>query len=222
MKERKKLGEILIEGGLISLRQLNAALANQKKHGGRLGTNLIELGYITEKDLMNFLSRYFRLPNIDFAKATIDKNILKLVPPEVARRYNVLPIKTAILDGKKTMLLAMSDPTNNVATEEVERVSGYKVQPAVAADATIAEAIDKHHGPAEDEIRVFTADPFPKEEDAEPGPVSVGENPTVAAPSRESEMESARALLAVRALLEILEEKGLVSKEEFFTKLKGF
>ena len=90
MAEKKRMGELLVEAGLIDRDQLKIALSNQRKWGGRLGTNLVRLNFITEEQLLKFLSNYFRLPSVNFKKITISPTVINLLPAEIAHKHNVL------------------------------------------------------------------------------------------------------------------------------------
>jgi type IV pilus assembly protein PilB len=137
-----KFGEVLLQAGKISQKQLQEALAAQREQGGRLGTTLVKLGYLSERELVDFLSKHFRVPAIDLSSMDIDESVLKIIPPDIARKYTILPIsKTGA-----TVTMAMIDPTNVFAMDDVKFMTGYKVEPVVAAETSLRMAIDRYYG----------------------------------------------------------------------------
>ncbi len=145
-KKKKKLGEILVEEGLIDVYQLQSALAHQKQWGGKLGQILVKLGFLTEEELLGFLSYYFKIPNVDLKKVAIPPSVIKLVPEDIARKYNVLPLTVKDELGRKILYLATADPTNVVAIDELEFALGMPIRPVLASDNLIAEAIEFYYG----------------------------------------------------------------------------
>jgi type IV pilus assembly protein PilB len=138
----KRLGELLIKANLITPDQVKKALDEQKVTGGSIGTNLIKLGYIDEENLLTFLSRYYHVEQVKLAKIHIDEKVLSLVPSGTAKRHLVIPIKRV---GPK-LILAMSDPSNIMVIDEIKFITGYNVQPVVAIDMDLVEAIKKYYG----------------------------------------------------------------------------
>ena len=139
-----KLGEILIKHSLITREHLDKALEHQKVHGGKLGTNLVSLGFVTEEDITRCLSKQFGVPSVNLSFFEIDGSVLELVPSEVCRKYDLIPVNKA----GATLTVAMSDPTNIHAINDINFITGYSVEPVVAAESSIKEAIDKYYGSA--------------------------------------------------------------------------
>jgi type II secretory ATPase GspE/PulE/Tfp pilus assembly ATPase PilB-like protein len=139
MAERKKLGELLIEGGLIDQYQLKSALAHQRQWGGRLGTNIVRLDFLTEDVLVAFLSHTFRTPSINLHHVRIPPHIIAMVPKDVARKYGIIPLQQS--EDKKKLIVAMSDPSNLAAVDEVQFLVNARLVPVVAADTSIEEAL---------------------------------------------------------------------------------
>jgi type IV pilus assembly protein PilB len=137
-----RLGDFLLKRGAISTDQLEEALAAQAAQGGRLGQRLIELGFIEEQELVEFLSQSYGVPAIDLDRIEIDESIIRIVAPDVARRYTILPVSKA---GAK-ITLAMADPTNVFAVDDVKFMTGYNVEPVVAGETALKTAIDKYYG----------------------------------------------------------------------------
>ena len=137
-----KLGELLIKSQMINEQQLDKALGEQKSTGGRLGEILQKMGLVTEDDIIDCLSHQFGVPSINLRHFEIDESVAKLIPVDLARKYNVIPVnKTGA-----TLTVAMSDPTNIFAMDEITFVTGYRVEPVVASEEAIAESVDKYHG----------------------------------------------------------------------------
>ena len=134
-----RLGELLVRENLISLQQLQKAQEEQRKTGGRLGVQLTKLGFIEETDLTSFLSKQYGVPSINLAEFEIDPEISKLVPKEVAEKHLVIPVNRA----GSSLIVAMSDPSNIYAIDDLKFVTGYNIEVVVAGEAAIKLAIDK-------------------------------------------------------------------------------
>ncbi|MEA2337452.1 MAG: type pilus assembly protein PilB [Thermoanaerobaculia bacterium] len=137
-----RLGELLTKASLITQDQLKEALKLQKETGGKLGETLIKLGFVSEEDITECLSQQFGVPSINLAHFEIDASVIKLIPADVARKYNILPVnKTGA-----TVTIAMADPTNVFAMDDIKFMTGYNVEPVVASELGIKAAIDKYYG----------------------------------------------------------------------------
>jgi type IV pilus assembly protein PilB len=137
-----RLGDGLVKTGKITKDQLQQGLAYQKEKGGRLGSALVKLGILSEKELVEFLSQHFSVPAIDLQRVEVDESVIKLIPADVARKYTILPV--AKVGAKIT--LAMIDPTNVFAMDDVKFMTGYNVDPVVASETALRIAIDKYYG----------------------------------------------------------------------------
>ena len=137
-----KLGQLLINGKLINEEQLKQALESQAKDGGRLGSTLINLGIINEEQLINFLSKQYDAPAINLTDYTIDPSIIKFIPHEVVTKYHIFPVAKV----GATLTIAMADPSNVFAIDDVKFMTGYNVEPVVASEASIGAAIAEHYG----------------------------------------------------------------------------
>ncbi|MGZ8867240.1 MAG: type IV-A pilus assembly ATPase PilB [Thermoanaerobaculia bacterium] len=137
-----RLGELLTKAGLINQDQLKDALKVQKETGSKLGETLIKLAFVTEEDITECLSQQFGVPSINLAHFEIDPSVIKLIPADVARKYNILPVnKTGA-----TITIAMADPTNVFAMDDIKFMTGYNVEPVVASELGIKAAIDNYYG----------------------------------------------------------------------------
>jgi type IV pilus assembly protein PilB len=139
-----RLGELLTKASLITQDQLKEALRSQKDGGGKLGETLIKLGFVSEEDITECLSQQFGVPSINLSHFEIDGSVIKLIPADVARKYNILPVnKTGA-----TITIAMADPTNVFAMDDIKFMTGYNVEPVVASEMGIKAAIDNYYGSA--------------------------------------------------------------------------
>ncbi|MEM1024913.1 MAG: type IV-A pilus assembly ATPase PilB [Myxococcota bacterium] len=136
-----RLGELLVRENLISLQQLQRAQEAQRKQGGRLGFNLTKLGYIEESELTSFLSKQYGVPSINLSEFEIDPEVIKLVPKEVAEKHQVIPVNRA----GASLIVAMADPSNIFAIDDLKFLTGYNIEVVVASDGAIRESIDKYY-----------------------------------------------------------------------------
>lgn len=141
-KARKRLGDLLLEVGMITQEQLDAAIDFQKKTGEKLGNVITKLGYATEDDIIQVLEFQLGIPHVKLEKYNIEKLACSSIPENIARRYGLIPIKI----DKGILTVAMSDPLNVFAIDDVRIYSGLEVQPVIANNATIVKAIDKYYG----------------------------------------------------------------------------
>ncbi len=152
------LGDLLIHDGLITQEQLRQALAEQKKNKEKLGVILVRLGLLSEDQLVGFLSRQYGIPSITLSELEVDPEVLRLVPQSLATKYEVLPIKTV----GNTLTLAMADPTNVLAVDDVAFMTNMQVLPLVASQAAIREAIERSYrqeaAPVTEMLNDFAAD----------------------------------------------------------------
>lgn len=137
-----KLGQLLLNNKLITQEQLNHALEIQKKEGGRLGSILIKLGYITEEQMVTFLSKQYGFPAITLSDYKIDPSVIKYIPYEVATKYHIFPVAKV----GATLTIAMADPSNVYAIDDIKFTTGYYVEPVVASDSAIRDAINQYYG----------------------------------------------------------------------------
>ena len=136
-----RLGDLMVKEKLIAQEQLSQALEHQKKSGGRLGSCLIKLGFVTDEDVTTFLSRQYGVPSINLAYFEVDTDVTKLVPEDTARRYEVVPLSRV----GSSLTIAMVDPTNVFAMDDIKFMTGFNVEPVVASESSIREAIDRFY-----------------------------------------------------------------------------
>ncbi len=147
-----KLGEILVRENLITSQQLRDTLEYQRANGGRLGSNLVKLGYVSDDVVTAVLSRQYGVPSINLDLFQIDKTVIKLISEEVALKYSVLPITK----NGASLTLAMADPTNVFAMDDIKFMTGLNVEPVIASESSIQLAVGKYYG-GSNEIDIFDA-----------------------------------------------------------------
>ncbi len=136
-----KLGQLLIQSSIISEEQLKQALNIQRKEGGRLGTNLVKLGFITEEKLVAFLSKQYGVPAVNLAEYKIDVSVIKLIPSDMAKKYLIMPVARV----GATLTIAMADPSNVFAIDDVKFMTGYNVEVVVSSESAIITAITEFY-----------------------------------------------------------------------------
>jgi type IV pilus assembly protein PilB len=136
-----RLGELLVRENLISVQQLRKAQEEQQKNGTRIGTALIKTGAIEESKLTDFLSKQYGVPAINLKDFDIDAEIIKLVPKEVAEKHLVIPVNRA----GPSLIVAMCDPSNIYAVDDLKFLTGYNVEPVVASEISIRDAIERYY-----------------------------------------------------------------------------
>jgi type IV pilus assembly protein PilB len=146
-----RLGELLVRENLISLQQLQKAQDEQRKGGGRIGSLLVRQGSIAEGDLTNFLSKQYGVPAIGLKDFEIDEEVIRLIPRATAEKHQIVPVNRA----GSSLIIAMSDPSNIFAIDDIKFLTGYNVEVVVASEQAIREAIEKYYaekGPDLDEV----------------------------------------------------------------------
>src|SRR5512136_133349 len=137
-----RLGEILIKESLITQDQLQKALEYQRANGGKLGSCLTKMGFITDDDITGVLSRQYGVPSINLKYYEIDPNVIKLIPQDTALRYQVVPLSRV----GSVLTITMTDPTNVFAMDDIKFMTGFNVEPVVASESAIGEAIGRFYG----------------------------------------------------------------------------
>lgn len=241
--KKKRLGEILLEAGVITRQQLEEALEDQKHYGGRLGTILLERRFITEKNFFQALTGQLGIPAIDFTKSTIPENVIRILPQELAEKHAVFPVAVKRSPGGNIMVLAMGDPTNMEIQDEVRFTTKCKVEPVLALDNTIRYVIRDYYYNCngrgsyrlkmDTELGAGAADmPAPSDEG------SAGEDliehysrgtevsePSMMTPPQEetnngNSSEKPQLNRELRALLKLLAKKGLITPREYLEAFK--
>jgi len=138
----ENVGQIALKGNLISSDQYQKAVEEQKVKGGSLGASLIRLGLVKEEDLLSALSRYYKVPSVKLSTIQVDKKAIELVPSSMAKKHLIIPISR--VGAKLTM--AMADPNNFLAIDEIKFITSFNVEPVVASDYDVIDAIKKYYG----------------------------------------------------------------------------
>ncbi len=219
MAEKKKLGDMLKEAGVIDDFQLQSALAHQKNWGGKLGGILVEMGFAREEDIARAIAQNLRIPYVDLFEPPVADNIIKMIKPDIARKYSVMPAKK---EGG-ALVLVMSDPMDIEAMDAIRFATGLTIKPALAMESEVRDAIRKYYD-GENVVRVRQEAPsfakttrpaekmeiirgselgFQKEEQA---PILSKEETT--------RQEQTDVRLRLEALISLLIEKQLINREE--------
>ncbi len=234
---RRRLGELLVDSGLISQKQLTSALAQQRTWGDRLGTTLVEMGFVTESSLCELLADQLHLPSLDLDALRFSPDIGSLLRVDLCEHYGVFPL--ALDRPAQTLSIATADPTNFEHFEALEAALNLKVKPTVATASAIERAIRKYY--FNDAVYPDALAPAldPQGEDAMLSPpenlIDTMTGEPVSIPTTEAEPQTEILALqrkvvsleelnsaqvqALRVLLEILIESGLVTREEYLEKL---
>ena len=137
-----RIGELLLRDQIITPGQLTEALAHQKTDGGKLGFNLVKLGFVKDEEIASLLSKQYGVPSINLSQFDIDDGVIKLLPAATAQKYEIVPVSRA----GATLTIAMSDPTNVFAVDDIKFMTGYHVEPVVASQTAIVAAIERYYG----------------------------------------------------------------------------
>lgn len=183
-----RLGEMLLNAGIIHEFQLNSALSFQRQLGGRLGASLIRLGYLDEETLLKFLADQFALTRVDLDNLAIDTAIVALVPKEKALAHSMMPFGRKLIGGIEHLFVATSDPTNVVALDELTAITGMQIRPAIASEEMIIRAIKRYYDPG-----------------GKPLPASAAASARPAGPSTDEKL---------KRLVKILLEKKILDKSD--------
>ncbi|HTY09323.1 MAG TPA: type IV-A pilus assembly ATPase PilB [Candidatus Edwardsbacteria bacterium] len=137
-----KLGDMLVQADLIKKEQLDKALAEQKSTGARLGACLIKMGFITEDAITDFLGKQLGVPTVNLGAKEIDPALLKLIPADTARKFQIVPVQRT----GRTLFVAMSNPADVFTIEDIQFLTGFEVKPMVCAETSIEKTIDRLYG----------------------------------------------------------------------------
>jgi type IV pilus assembly protein PilB len=136
-----RIGELLLKEKRITPDQLQQALNHQKANGGKLGQNLVRLGLVKDEEITALLSRQYGVPSINLTQFEIDQSVIKLIPADTAQKYEIVPLSRS----GATLTIAMTDPTNVFAMDDIKFMTGYNVEPVVASESAVVDAIQKYY-----------------------------------------------------------------------------
>jgi type IV pilus assembly protein PilB len=222
VSEAKKLGDMIKDAGLIDDFQLETALSHQRNWGGKLGAILIELAFVKEDDVSRLLAQKLRLPHVNLFEPEISPEVIKLIKPETAKKYRVVPVKK---EGKD-LTLAMMDPLDIEAMDAIRFATGLAVKSSLALDSEIRDAIRKYYD-GENVVREQAQSPFHPAASSD-GKMEVFHGVDLTMPQEVVSVASSPALsggaigqpvpgddrMRLDALITLLMEKGLFTREE--------
>jgi type IV pilus assembly protein PilB len=136
-----RIGELLLKEKRITPDQLQQALNHQKANGGKLGFNLVNMGFVKDEEITALLSKQYGVPSINLTQFEIDPAVIKLIPADTAQKYQIIPLSRA----GATLTIAMTDPTNVFAMDDIKFMTGYNVEPVVASESAVIEAIQRYY-----------------------------------------------------------------------------
>jgi type IV pilus assembly protein PilB len=176
------------------------------------------MGFLKDIDMLKFLSKQLSLQMVDLHKIVVEQNIIALIPPDVAEKYNILPLAIKVISGKPLLYMAMSDPTNLGAIDTIQFTAGYKIQPVLALDSSLTDFINFYYKGKEvpkqtTDIPVTQSD---EELSAELQQTDARDIPLEPSPQQQrQEIKEDKLLPFIRALIAILVKKGVFTPEEF-------
>jgi type IV pilus assembly protein PilB len=188
-----RIGELLLKEKRITPAQLQEALNYQKSNGGKLGYNLVKMGFVKDEEITALLSKQYGVPSINLSQFEIDPAVIKLIPSETAQKYQIIPLSRA----GATLTIAMTDPTNVFAMDDIKFMTGYNVEPVVASETAVSDAI----------ARYYPATPAPRA-----GASAAKKDKAAAAPTSGANLSSAATLEMVTKALE--ETAAIVEDED--------
>lgn len=226
---RIRLGDLLVRAGVISESQLNTALKEQQQWGGKLGDILVRMQYLTEDIFVRALSKQLRMERADLSRP-IPLDALARLPARLAEQYEVVPV--AVTDGGRTLVVATSDPLNVTMLDALRSLTGLRIVPQVAAPGQIRQTTTRIYRtdslPEADEQamevttntgEVLTPRPIPVFQPAPARPPAPAPPPPQATGAREPTNETQRQSIALKALVELLVQKGVISLDEYLARL---
>jgi len=228
MAEAKKLGDMLKEAGLIDDFQLQSALSHQRNWGGKLGAILIELEFVREEDLARVVADKLKTPYINLFEPEISQEVVKLVKAEVAKKYQIMPVKK----DKGALIVAMTDPLDIEAMDAIRFATGLNIKPSLAMVSEIKDAISKYYD-GEEVVRKQTLNPFIQRGHSSGGKMELirGSDLTMTKPSEGgvespilSKDDTAQQSLAdtrirLDALITLLIEKDFFTRDELVSMI---
>jgi type IV pilus assembly protein PilB len=136
-----RIGDLLLKEKRITPAQLQEALNYQKTNGGKLGLNLVKLGFVTDEEITSLLSKQYGVPSINLTQFEIDASVIKLIPADTAQKYQIVPLSRS----GATLTIAITDPTNVFAMDDIKFMTGYNVEPVVASETAVTDAIKRYY-----------------------------------------------------------------------------
>ena len=220
---RMRLGELLVAAGVLDETHLQAALAEQQKWGGKLGRILVDMGFLSEDLMVKALSKQLGIPRIDLDKDELPREVARLLPVNLCERYSLFPVSRD--DDTRTIHVATADPTGWEALDEVSFRTGLKVQPVVASASAIDRAVRRYYY-GESTVSSDTLDPAAyglrgtDETQLDASDAPPGSTADVAQGLADLERTVHSELKALRALVELLVEQGVIDRDAYLAKVR--
>jgi len=225
---KKKLGDMLKDAGILDELQLQTALAHQREWGGKLGAILIERDFVKEEQLARVISDKLRIPYVNLFEPEVPEAVIKLIKPEIAKRYHVVPVKK---EGV-ALVLAMLDPLDIEAMDEIRFITGLSIKPSLALESEIKDAIRKYYD-GENVVRKQERTPFHQREHDSGGKMEVIHGSDLNMPKAFTSDASSPILsredttqkslednrLRLDALIALLIDKELITREELVSMI---
>jgi type IV pilus assembly protein PilB len=229
MSKRPKLGELLVMAGAINQTQLGAALGDQRQYGRPLGITLVRLGYLDEETLVRTLARQLKLPTAWLRGKWVGREVLDLVPAELALKHRCLPLAVNDDGRGKVLHLAMQDPQDLEALDAIRFHVGHNVSPVLAAPSELEEALHRHYESGNSEGRASANQPEVQEvpellmfETKAQATTPESGLEFATGPSEASSMSSENVISGLMQLVKVLMDKGILSREEVVQCFPGF
>ena len=161
-----RIGDLLLKEKRITPAQLQEALNYQKTNGGKLGLNLVKLGFVTDEEITSLLSKQYGVPSINLTQFEIDQSVIKLIPADTAQKYQIVPLSRS----GATLTIAITDPTNVFAMDDIKFMTGYNVEPVVASETAVTDAIKRYYPTAAAAPKVATGAGAAQKKPEKPNP----------------------------------------------------
>ena len=227
---RIRIGDLLVKAGVITDLQLKAALAEQSQWGGKLGDILVRMEFITEEVLVRALSKQTGIARADLS-GDADPEAIARVPPETAEEFNMVPLR--VEDEGRSLIVAMSDPGNVMVVDHLHALTGCRIEAQLAGASAIRAAIARWYrgeelGGDESSMKivnnsgdsVVTVDPKKAEPKKPPAQDGKAARASALEVLRGVEETQRRSVAALKAMVELLIEKGVFSREEYLSRVK--
>lgn len=225
MAEAKKIGELLKEAGLIDDFQLQSALSHQRNWGGKLGNIMVELEFVQEEDVARVIAEKLRIPYAGLFEPEIPETVIKVIKADIAKKYGIVPVKKEA----GGLVVAMSDPLDIEVIDSVRFITGLNIKPALALESEIRDAIRKYYDHEEvvrkhrKSLHHIVESPTSKMEiihGSDLGTKTATESESPILPKDEAAQQSlADSKIRVDALISLLIEKGLITRDELVSMI---
>jgi type IV pilus assembly protein PilB len=227
MKEKPKLGELLVEAGAIDDAQLKSALGEQRQWGRPLGMTLVRMGFLDEDTLIHTLANQLKLPVVKLSGKQVNAEVLERVPVDLAEKHRCIPLLVNDEGGQQVLYLGMEDPADLEALDDISFRLGEKVRPVLVMPTELEEALKRHYhwaakADSEAASRAAAAEPevveMPSEEEPEASPVQADSEP---AEGRQAKQAAVQPDAILRALTQLLVEKGVITRDELVARVSA-